>query len=101
MIGKVSHQFSKALTVASEVPQGSVLGPLLFLLYINFLTYDINLPTKIFADDLKLYFTITSSLSTTVQDMLIGQCDVNTWHKVPSSWSLSMNANKCVVLRFC
>ena len=41
--------------IMSAVPQGPVLGPLLFLLYINYLPDGINLLCKIFADDISLF----------------------------------------------
>ena len=46
--------------VICGVPQGSVLGPILFLIYINDLPDYTNCDTKIFADDTKCYSNITS-----------------------------------------
>lgn len=44
--------------VSSGVPQGSVLGPLIILLYIYFVNSNIISTTRIFADDVKLYVNI-------------------------------------------
>ena len=41
--------------VTSGIPQGSVLGPLLFMLFINDMPDDIMSSIKIFADDTKVY----------------------------------------------
>ena len=49
---------STSTEVTSGVPQGSVLGPLLFLIHVNFLPSYIRNRCKIFADDLKLYLKI-------------------------------------------
>ena len=46
--------------ITSGVPLGSVLGPILFLVYINDLPDVINGPMKIFADDTKIYYPISS-----------------------------------------
>ena len=45
--------------IYSGVPQGSVLGPLLFLIYINDLTDDIKSNMKLFADDSSLFLRMT------------------------------------------
>ena len=78
------------LPVITVVPQGSVLGPLLFNLYINDLTdnFDTLVHAKMFADDLKLYSEIhLSSHSSTFQLHLdIIQQWSETW-QLPISYS--------------
>ena len=50
----VGGEFSNLKDVLSGIPQGSVLGPLLFVLYINDLPNNIKSFAKLFADDLKM-----------------------------------------------
>ena len=49
---------STELPVSSGVPQGSVLGPILFLLYINDLPDNIQSNVRLFADDTAVYLTV-------------------------------------------
>lgn len=54
----VNGSHSKPTAVRSGVPQGSVLGPLLFLLFVNDIPSVVDCSVKMFADDTKLYRTI-------------------------------------------
>ena len=54
---KLNGQCSKLDTIPAGVPQGSVLGSLLFLIYINDLTNNVKCGNKLFADDTSLFTT--------------------------------------------
>ena len=54
----LNRQFSAWKNVSAGVPQGSILGPLLFLIYINDLTEGLSTNAKLFADDTSLFSVI-------------------------------------------
>jgi hypothetical protein len=56
----VDGMTSESASVLSGVPQGSVLGPILFLIYINDLPSRLQSPCRLFADDCILFRTIHS-----------------------------------------
>ena len=97
----VSGSCSCEVSVESGVPQGSVLGPLLFVLYVNYLPNYVLSKCKFFADDLKIYLPIRlCDTSNTSQDITLCQNDINSIVEVSDSWGLTLNAAKCSVLRF-
>ena len=93
---EVEGKHSTLLPVLSGVPQGSILGPLLFLVYINDLPEIVpSSQVFLFADDTKLLQTLTSEGNCThLQSDLL---EVSNWCK---RWNLSMNNSKCKVMRF-
>ena len=60
----VNNSLSNWLNVLSGVPQGSVLGPVLFILYVSELPHLVNSKIKIYADDTKLFGPVTSPVET-------------------------------------
>ena len=95
----VKEQPSRPRRVESGVPQGSVLGPLLFLVYINHIAAGLSCKYKIFADDLKIYARTRSKTGLAALETEM-QADIDTLARTSSSWGLNMNASKCAVLRF-
>ena len=85
---------SKSHEVQSGIPQGSVLGPILFVLYINDMPETTLSPCKLFADDTKLYRKISSP-----DDALILQSDLDKLQAWSDEWLLKFHPNKCKVLR--
>ena len=76
--------------VTSGVPQGSVLGPVLFLIYINDLPDKINIPIRMFADDTKMYNCIKNKEDKQkLQSNILQAC---TW---AAKWQMTFNVNKC------
>ena len=79
--------------VISGVPQGSVLGPTLFLLYVNELPTLVQSSFKMFADDSKMYMAIQDQ-----DDTQILQHDIDTLEQWSNKWLLKFNASKCKVM---
>jgi len=80
----VNGSLSSSTRVTSGVPQGSVLGPLLFALYVNELPSLISSPLLMFADDIKLYRIIRSP-----EDCLQLQRDKDVLVQWSKTWLLS------------
>jgi len=85
---------SDYINVISGVPQGTVLGPVMFLLYINDISEDISSSLRLFADDCIVYRVIKSE-----QDHHQLQHDLNLINKWSQIWQMCFNIKKCVILR--
>lgn len=88
---------SDPLPVISGVPQGSILGPILFLIFVNDLPPSANFSkTFLFADDTKCLKKVSSPA-----DSQLLQEDLHHLSHWCLKWNLRFNEKKCVVLRFC
>ena len=99
----VKGELSSQKAVLSGVPQGSVLGPLLFLIYINHIGTNLIGNNKIFADDLKLYSCVAQGSLAAGSSSGTGrlQEDIDSVYETSISWGLGLNREKCADLRFC
>ena len=89
----VNGVHSSYVELTSGVPQGSVLGPMLFLLYINDINNAITSQIKLFADDSVLHRNIHSQ-----NDQVILQYDLDAISSWAEKWLMVLNINKCTVL---
>ena len=94
----IGGKFSSNLSVLSGVPQGSILGPLLFILFINDITECVSGECKIalYADDLKLWSRING-----VQDHIDMQISVDNLYKWSIINKMKFHPSKCKVISTC
>lgn len=88
---RVADQYSVSQPVLSGVPQGSVLGPVLFVLFTSDIGLHLSSGVSSYADDTKIYGNPYS-------DDVNLQHDLNRIYKWCMIWNLPLNLSKCVVL---
>ena len=88
---KIAGSYSHELPVTSRVSQGSVLRPMLFLLYVNYVTNDVKCPFKVFADGIKLCIDFGFD----EHEEYVSECqsDIEMLVSVSSSWGQNINVN--------
>lgn len=92
---RINSACSDTFDIPSGVPQGSILGPLIFVLFINDLSLRISSGKLFFADDLKIFRVIASALDCLALqndvDELLGWCNEN---------GMRVNIKKCKAITF-
>ena len=83
------HQ-SCSIPVTSGMPQGSVLGPLLFTMLVNEIPSIVSSPVLMLADDMKIFRVIRNK-----DDYIMFQNDLDILHRWSQQWQLKFNVSKC------
>lgn len=91
---KVNGSMSSWKDVTSGVPQGSVLGPVLFVIYINDLPEVVDSLCSMYADDTKVYRPVKTS-----EDNKYLQKDLDNLVDWADKWQMRFNADKCKILQ--
>ena len=89
----VDGESSETAPVTSGVPQGSVLGPILFLTFINDMPDCVQSRCRLFADDSIIYRSVNGD-----DDAAILQRDLDALHKWETDWGMKFNPSKCHIL---
>ena len=95
VLGDVSSAWTK---VTSGVPQGSVLGPVLFVNYINDMPEGLSSTTKLYADDSKILADIGAKGELDTHKTL--QADLTRAVEWSRKWLMQLNLDKCKVMHF-
>ncbi len=86
----------KVADTNAGVPQGSILGPLLFLIYINDIVQEIRANIRLFADDTSLYIIVDDPVNSC--DVL--NSDLKTIQQWSDSWLVKFNPSKTETMIF-
>ena len=89
---KIGDVLSEPKEVLSGVPQGSVLGPLLFLIYVNDIPSMLRSVSKMFADDIKII--VNPNQHTDIEH------DLHSLEYWQETWLLRLNTSKCKTVHF-
>ena len=81
--------------IISSVPQGSALGPIFFIIYVDDLVSKLVTPCYIFSDETKI-----PSVNINVNQCQVLQLDLDIIHHWCAEWLLFLNVQKCHVLHF-
>ena len=87
--------FSEWRSVATGIPQGSVLRPLLFVIYINDLEKNVGGLNSKFVDDTKI-----GGVADSAGDCQRIQQDIDRLETWAQKWQVEFNPNKCEVMHF-
>ena len=92
----MNNSLSSPLPVVSGVPQGSILGPMLFIIYMNDLPCCLStVKSLLYVDDTKCYLNVHR-----LTDSSVLQENLNAIISWSQKWHLTFNPNKCVFVRF-
>ena len=83
----LNGQYSSWAAIEAGVPQGSILGPLLFLIYINNLSDDLASDAKLFADDTSL-FSVVENMTKSANELNNDLIKISTW---ACQWKINFN----------
>ncbi len=92
----IDGKTSSVRRIKAAVPQGSVLGPLLFLVYINDITHDIDSDIYLFADDTSI-FTSGNDNERSAQKINSDLNKITLWAR---RWKIAINPTKTVCMLF-
>ena len=91
---QIRGSYSEWSPVISGVPHVSILGPIMFFIYVNDIHNIITSTAKLFADDTKIYRQINK-----VEDSIALQSDLTALDLWADLWQVKFNPSKCEVMR--